>query len=117
MPIRDIDVDNLEACADVPEGPRKKKSGIMSVIGIALLLADIIGMSIIKALCGDKSAWPGSIRITEAVLEIGCIGSLVLLFVAFKFHRKNTPFRIFMWMWIAYLIWFVVAMSTGIPFV
>ena len=117
MPIRDIDLDKIEACEDVPEAPRKKKSEIMSVIGIVLLCADIIGMSIIRASCGIKSSWPISIRIVEAILEIGCIASLVLLFVAFKYHRKNTRFRVFMWMWIAYLIWFVIAMSTNIPFV
>lgn len=117
MPVRDLDINTLESCDDVPEAPRKKKSVILSVIGIVLLAADIIGMIIINMTFGWGKTRPDYAQNIVVILEIGCIASLVLLFVAFKFHRKNTPFKIFMCFWAVYMVWFIVAMSTGIPFV
>lgn len=117
MPIRDIDVNKLEECEDLPEAPRKKRSKILSVIGIVLLLADIAGMAFIQFRFGGLKERPDSIRIAKALLECGCIASAVLFFVALKFNRKNVPFFILMGLWIVYLLWFAIAMSTGIFFV
>lgn len=48
MPIREIDVDQLEVSADTKESTKKLISMIMSVIGIILILMDVIGMIVIK---------------------------------------------------------------------
>ena len=116
MPIRPIDVNQLEECADLPEEPRKKKIIILSVIGAALLITDVAGMAFANLRYGSKKNWPDDLKFISKVLEIGCIASAVLLFVAFKFHRKNKSFYVFLGLWIAYIIWFMVAMTIDIPF-
>ena len=116
MPVRIIDVNKLESCEDLPEEPRKKKSMVLSFIGIILLLVDIVGMAYFSIQYGSMHNRPKNIQLISKGLEIGCIGSVVLLFVAFKFNRKNKPFLVFLGLWIAYIVWFMVAMSTGIPF-
>lgn len=116
MSVRIIDVNQLESCEDLPEEPRKKKSMVLSVIGIILLLVDVAGMAYFSIQYGSMHNRPKNIQLISKGMEIGCIVSVVLLFVAFKFNRKNKPFLALLWLWIAYVVWFMVAMSTGIPF-
>lgn len=117
MPIRDIDVNKLEECEDLPQAPRKKKSMVLSVIGIVLLIVDIVGMTVINLKFGSAKERPEFVRVAKAILECGCIASAVLFFVALKYHRKNIPFFILLGLWAVYLLWFAIAMSTGIFFV
>lgn len=116
MPVRDIDVNKLESCEDFPEAPRKKKSVILSFIGITLLAFDIVGTAVFDIYYGAMHNRPYPVQIISKALEIGCIFSLVLLFVSLKFHKKNKPVITFLIMWIVYIVWFMVAMTVDIPF-
>lgn len=116
MPIRKIDVDKLESCEDYREEPRKKKSVVLSLVGISFILVGVGGLTFFGLYYGQMGNRPNLIKVISKILEILCIASLVLLFVAFKFHKKNKPFLIFLFLWIGYLIWFMVAMTVNIPF-
>lgn len=116
MPVRTIDIDKLESCEDLPEAPRKRKSIVLSVIGMILLIVDVAGMAYFSIRYGSMHNRPDSIRLLSKILEVGCIGSVVLLFVALKFNKKNKPVLVFLGLWIAYIIWFMTAMTINIPF-
>lgn len=119
MPVINHDVDKLVVNADVPEKTRKIRSVVLSVIGAILLVADVVGMSIIKYI--NRNLEPGvqnpDTYYPTLFLEVGCIISAVLFFIAFIQHKKNIPFYIFAALWVMYLIYYAVVTTLGLNFV
>lgn len=123
MPTPQIDVDKLGVSADVPERVRRLRSVVMSIIGTVLLVTDVIGMLIVNHI---RSGFDVATEVLEQVdgtyyaeiiFETSCVISLVLFFLAFLQHKKNTPFKIFSVLWVIYIAYFILAMSTGIKFI
>lgn len=115
MPIREIDVDQLEVSADTKESTKKLISMIMSVIGIILILMDVIGMIVIKNKYGFDSEDPMYANLSF-LFEGSGVASLVLFIVSFVKHKKNMPFIILAILWICYFIYFVICMTFGFKF-
>lgn len=95
------DENELDVCKDeTPVEVKRRRSIILSVIGIILMLMDFIAMPILDSRHALHNNEDMVYFVHAMLLEGGVVASTALMILAFIFNRKHIPLYILIVLWL-----------------